>query len=257
LNKKILPYFFFQHPFAVILLVPERKKDFVKNRLHKFTSLQKLKKPSKRGKICHLQTILKKSDMQQSKNNFEPQSKQKQVITWDKINSSFYWKIYLDRSNPKNSPNVEFLQGYTKVEKQRESQDTCHMLKSKIFNLYKNGYFERIERIEIYQTQENIKIIILRTDGYDINPNHLDTVFKNYGLFLEDLYNRRKLNLSMDGLIKAKRQAISEDDRLNVNKVKIYSLSALYSYAGRLLIHGHPEGAVNNFILKYKESKQW
>lgn len=181
----------------------------------------------------------------------------KNTINWDRLNSTFYWKIYLDKTHSKNSPNVESLTGYTKGEKQRESQDAVHMLKSKIFNLNKNGYFDRMERIEIYQNEENIKILVLRPDGYDINPNHLQAIFKNYGTFLEDFYNRRKNKLSMDGLITPKRKAISDDDRLNIDKVKLYSLSALYTYAGRLLIHGHPEGAVNNFILKYKEKQQW
>ena len=179
-------------------------------------------------------------------------------IKWDFINSTFYWKIYLDHNNPANSKDVIALTGYTKQERQRESQDTVHMLKTKMYNLlYKQKYIERMERIEVYQIKENIKILILRPDGYDINPNHLDTIFKNYGLFLEDFYNRYKNGLSMDGLITPKRKAISEDDRLNVNIIKLKDLSALYSYAARLLIHGHPEGAVNNFIHKYKELKQW
>lgn len=202
--------------------------------------------------------------MNTTKTKFEPHGTIKTPIQWDKLYSTYYWKIYLDKKNPKNSFNVEFLQGYSKVEHQRESQDTTHLLKSKILNLYKNDYFNRIERIEIYQrldaiinTKNDIKIMILEPNKYDLNPNFLDKLFKNYGLFLEDFYNRIINGLPMDGIIREKRKAISEDDRLNINLVKLQNLSALYSYAARLLIHGHPQGAVNNFILKYKELKQW
>lgn len=202
--------------------------------------------------------------MNTTKNKFEPHGTIKAQINWDKLYSTYYWKIYLDKNNPKNSYNVEFLQGYSKVEHQREAQDLVYLLKSKIINLYKNGYFNRIERIEIYQrldniinTKNDIKILILEPTQYDINPNYLDTVFKNYGLFLEDFYSRIKNSLPMDGLITPKRKPISDDDRLNVNIVKLKDLSALYSYAARLLIHGHPQGAVNSFIHKYKELKKW
>jgi len=43
-------------------------------------------------------------------------------IKWDFINSTFYWKIYLDKENPANSKDVITLTGYTKQERQRESQ---------------------------------------------------------------------------------------------------------------------------------------
>lgn len=198
------------------------------------------------------------------KNIMLTNEKQRNPFKWDILGSTYYWKIYLDKSHPNNSNNVEFLKGYSKQEKQNEGQDKIHLLKSKILNLYKNGYFKRIERIEIFQrlgeiinTKEDAKIIILYPKGHDINPRYMAHVMQNFNPFLLDFYNRIENNLSMDEIIKLKRKPISQDDYLNVKIQKIYSLQQLYSYGARLLVNGHPQGAVTKFINDYKELKKW
>jgi hypothetical protein len=202
--------------------------------------------------------------MKTTSNEFKAPEPQKNGINWDKFYSTYYWKIYLDENHPKNSTSVEFLQGYSKVENQRESADSTHLLKTKIFNLYKNGYFERAKKIEIYQrldeiinTKNDIKILILKPKEYQINPDYSDIIFKNFGLFLEDFYNRIIKAAPMDNIVTYKRKAVNNTDFLNVNTVKLNNLQQLYSYAARLSLNGHPSGEVTHFINKYKEKKQW
>lgn len=191
-------------------------------------------------------------------------NKPKNPVKWDVSHSTYYWRIYLDRTNPHNSPNVEFLKGYSKQERQNEAADLIHLLKAKIMNLHNNGYFERMARIEIWQrtgeiidTKKDAKFLILYPTHYDINPAYSDYTFKNFGPFLNEFYRRKKENLAMDGLIKTARKLISRDDLMDPQKVKIHSLQQLYSYAARLLVNGHPEGAVNGFINKYRQLKNW
>lgn len=202
--------------------------------------------------------------MKTTNNDFNSPGPQKNSINWDKFYSTYYWKIYMDQNNAKNSNSVEFLQGYSKVENQRESADTTHLLKTKIFNLYKNGYFERSLKIEIFQrlddiinTKNDIKILILKPNEYQINPDYSDLIFKNFGLFLEDFYNRIKKAAPMENLVTYKRKPINNTDFLNVNTVKLANLQQLYSYAARLSLNGHAAGEVTHFINKYKELKQW
>lgn len=190
--------------------------------------------------------------------------KQQKPVKWDIFYSTYYWRIYLDKTHPLNSPNVEFLKGYSKQERQNEASDLHHLLKAKILNLHQNGYFDRMLRIEIWQrlgeiinTKTDAKFLILYPKNYDINPAYQDYTFKTFAPFLNDFYDRRNNEKSMEGIIKQKRKPMSLDDRLNISKVHLHSLQQLYSYAARLLVNGHPEGAVNSFIQKYRELKKW
>lgn len=190
--------------------------------------------------------------------------KEKKSVKWDISHSTYYWKIYLDKSNPVNSPVVDYLQGYSKQERQREANDIVHLLKSKILNLYKNGYFARIDRIEIFKRvgdiinqKEDIKLLKLYPNHYETNPNYQDYIDLYYSLFLIDFYTCKKNNLSVEGLIQVKRKVLNNDDRLNIYKISLRNLQELYSYSSRLLINGHANGEVENFIHKYKELKGW
>lgn len=197
-------------------------------------------------------------------NNLKNPKKDKITPNWDIHYSTYYWEIYLDPLHKLNNPNVEKLTGYSKKEFQNEGQDIVHLLKSKIFNLNKNGYFERMKKIIIYSRHgEMIKkktdpdILILFPNSFNIpNENH-DYIFKRFGAFLHEFYLRKRDNKSMEGLIPKLRQRTSNDSFLDCTKQNFSSLSQLYTYCGRLLLHGHSEGEVNHFITKYKTLKNW
>lgn len=181
---------------------------------------------------------------------------------WDTKSSTFYWSIQLDPSHPKNT--ISLLTGYSKVEGQAESSDKETMLKRKIINLYTNGYFARMRQINIFQNtgvfiDKSLDpcIIQLFPKHYNIDPANHQAVYKRYGAFLEDFYQRINANKSLDNILPQTRRIRSQDQFLDINAYSFKGPANLYSHAARLLLHGHAEGAVNHFIDSYKKKMQW
>ncbi len=181
---------------------------------------------------------------------------------WDDLTASFYWYIHLDRKHADNT--TDMLTGYSKKVNQKEATDKVQMLKRKIINLYNNGYFNRIKYIEIKMRTEayiNKKydpvILILEPANYKIPELNHDYVFKNYGVFLKDLYDRIWNKKSMEGLLPFAKRNGNQDDFLNIHARNHSTEAHLYSYASRLLRNGQAPGAVNDYVRKYKELKGW
>lgn len=194
----------------------------------------------------------------------EKKSEQKYEASWDIHYSTYYWKIYLDRMNPLNSPNVDTFTGYSKKEKQSEAQDIHHVLKAKILNLNSHGYFERIEKMVIFMRAGEIinkradpDILILYPKSYNIPQANHEYIFKRFASFLNDFYLRKRENKSMEGILPQLKRTQSKDDFLDVRKQHFINISQLYTYSGKLLLYGHTENEVNHFIMKYKELKKW
>jgi hypothetical protein len=183
---------------------------------------------------------------------------------WDVHYSTYYWEIYLDRMHKNNNPNVEKLTGYSKKEFQSEAQDINHLLKAKIINLHKNGYFDRINKIVIYMRSGAMinkridpDILILYPKHYDIMTANHEYIYKRFAAFLNEFYVRIAEYKSMEGILPKLKQRLTADHFLDVTKNHFTNISQLYSHAARLLLHGHSETVVNHFILKYKERKNW
>ncbi len=183
-------------------------------------------------------------------------------IKWDTKSSTFYWVITLDPKNPNNT--ISVMSGYSKVENQHENADKEAMLKRKIINLYTNGYFKRSLKIEIYQNtgvfidkKLDPCIMVLYPTSYDFPKGNHEIIFKKYGAFLNDFYHKINSNQSLDNILPYSRKIKSQDDFLNINAFKFQSPANLYAHASRLLINGHPNGAVENFITQYKTKMSW
>ena len=183
---------------------------------------------------------------------------------WDVHYSTYYWEIYLDPMSEHNSALVKCLTGYSKKEGQSEARDIHYLLKAKLMNLNKNGYFERILYIKIFQrTGEMINkrfdpcILMVYPKHYVIPDDNHDLIYKRFARFLDELYRRKKDNLSLEGLLPRLREKWSKDDLINITFMSKYinNFQQLYTHAGKLLIHGHPEGAVENFIRTMKQLK--
>lgn len=181
---------------------------------------------------------------------------------WDAIYSTFYWNIYLDPMNSRNSTPV--LTGYSKKEGEREAQDKDQMLKRKILNLFINGYFNRMERMEIFMRTEfcidkrrDPKILILYPRHYDIPELNHDVVFKKYGVWLKEFYDRINERKSMAGILPKGRSQMSHDDFLKPENFKFPTVAHLLSHAARCITNGHAPGEVNNFIIKVKSLNNW
>ena len=197
-------------------------------------------------------------------NMLTTQKPQTTPAKWDIFYSTYYWKIYLDTFNTLNNPSVEFLTGYSKKEKQSEAQDIHHVLKAKILNLNSHGYFERMKRMEIYMRvgeminkKTDPDIIILYPTHYTIPSENHEYIYKRFASFLDEFYRRKKDHKSMEGILPQLKSRTSKDFYLDVTKQHFNHISQLYTHAGKLLLYGHSEGAVNDFILKYKQLRKW
>lgn len=190
---------------------------------------------------------------------------QKKTPKWDDRHSTYYWKIYLDKTHPRNSQSVEFLEGYSKKETQHENPDTEMLLKRKILNLFLNGYYDRINRIEYYLRADIVinkstdpLIVTCYPKHYVINELNGEKIFKKFGVFLNEFYFRIVNKKSMDNLLPQKKSNIkTADDFLKVEKYNFSNIGQLYGHATRCIHFGHPTDAVESFIIKYKQLKNW
>lgn len=182
---------------------------------------------------------------------------------WDTFYSTYWWNIYLDPEHPDNT--TERLTGYSKKEGESEAQDKDQLLKRKILNFYLNGYFKRIKYIEFFLRAENMidkkrdpKILLIYPDHYDIPEMNHDVIFKKFGAFLHDFYDRVQHNKDMNAMLpKGNKKITSKDDFLNTEKQFFKSIAHLYAHAARLLRYGHAPGEVEAFIQRYKQLKSW
>jgi hypothetical protein len=192
-------------------------------------------------------------------------SKNKKTIPYDKMQSTYYWKILLNQNN--NDNHVEHLTGYSKKRGQDEAQDLVYLLQSKIIMFQQNNYLNknRVDRIEIFKRETEIInkktdpcLIILFDKTFTIPvSNHQEYVLKTFGKFLNDFYKCVIENRNTADLIRSKKKPVSKDDFLNPDRVPFRNIQHLYSYSVRLLDNGHATGQVNHFINQVKSKYNW
>ena len=181
---------------------------------------------------------------------------------WDNFYSTYFWNINLDPSNPIN--NTPVLTGYSKKVGENEAADKIQLLKRKIVNLYLNGYFKRIRSIDFYQRtathidkKRDPKILVIMPTTYEIPELNREVIFKHFGNFLIEFYDRIKNEQSMDGILPRMKKIRSQDEFLDPSRYQFKTEGHLYAHAARLLNHGHPTGAVNHFIKQVKIREKW
>lgn len=189
-------------------------------------------------------------------------TKKQKIGNWDTIYSSFYWQINLNRAHEFNT--AEKLTGYSKRVGESENQNKDLLLKRKIVNLLLNGYFNRMNSIEIFQRTEfcidkkrDPKIIILYPTHFDLPELNKELILKKYGAWLKQLYDFIQQKKDVRDLLPANKKPVSKEEFLNINRYHFTSVAQLYSHAARLLVNGHAEGQVNHFINSYKQLKNW
>jgi len=184
--------------------------------------------------------------------------------SWDVFESTYYWIIYFDITNPANT--AESITGYSKKIGQREAIDKDYLLKKKIVNLQKNGYLipQRVNRIEIFirigafiDKRTDPKILTLYPTHYVIPELNHSSIDKKWGAWLKSFYQRVINNLSLEDILPTYRRPNSTDDFLDVTKYNFLTQAHLYTHVAKLYKYGHPPGAIENFINKYKEIKRW
>lgn len=189
----------------------------------------------------------------------------KSYSEWDWQNSTYMWRIYLNPNHPTNKASVEYLTGYSKKTGQNEAQDKENLLRRKIFTLCRNGYFDRMYRIDFFQKigeMMNIKtapkILTVYPDHYDIPELNHDVIYKLHGKWLHEFYYRLKNKKDLSDLMPNPRdKKHNADDALDVTKHDFKNVAALYQHATKCLHYGHAQGQVEHFIREYKQRKKW
>ena len=140
-------------------------------------------------------------------------NKETKYVPWDKIHSTYYWKINLKPEYQYNG--VTQLTGYSKKCNQNEAMDKTQMLKTKILMFHKTSYLKRINSIEIWRregsyidTKNDPKILILFPTSYNILEDNYEEIFKLFGLFLKDFYYRVNTGKSMEDLVPKQRKKV-------------------------------------------------
>ena len=188
--------------------------------------------------------------------------KEKKQIQWDKLFSTFYWKIYLTESNE-----AEIFNGYSKVLNQAEAQDKDYLLTSKIVMIHKYGYLNpsRVKKIEFFfrsgdmiNQRNDLLLLELMPDRYNIpqGPNQ-QWILKKFGVFLEQFFIAIRKGENPQTILKSRKKPVNNDDFLNIDRIEFRDLQHLYSYSVRLLNHNHPPGIVEQFIFKVKSKYNW
>lgn len=182
--------------------------------------------------------------------------------TWDTMYSTYFWKIHLDKTDPRNT--AECLTGYSKMLNESEAQDKDYLLKRKIVNLFTNGYLTKATRIEFFarvgtvvDKSKDPNILIVYPTHYDIPELNHSVIYKKFGVWLTDFFYRINNKKSMDDILPAIRKPKSKDDYMNIERHQFSTVAQLYTYSAKLLVHHHPQGEVDNFILKYKQKRGW
>lgn len=179
---------------------------------------------------------------------------------WDTLYSTYFWKINLDPL----SNDVEYLMGHSQKMGEREAQDKDYLIRKKIINLYNYGYFNRSLSIEIYQRAGSVidkrtdpMIIKLYPTHYVLPELNFSVINKRHGRWLTEFYDRINNGKDLTDILPAIRKAPSKDEHLDIHKQHLPTIVHLYRYSARLSLWGHPSGAVEDFIRKYKELKGW
>lgn len=197
------------------------------------------------------------------KQNTQALSTNKAAGYWDTLTSSYYWNINLNPLHPQNT--TPLLVGYSKKVNQSEAQNKEQLLKRKILNLYNNGYFDRCKSIELFMRVDAIInkkldpcIIVLYPTHYDIKELNHNIIYKKFGSFLNEFYERIKLKKDLADLLPNTRKLYkSNDDLFKIELYNFANVGQLYTKAANFLRYGHPQGIVEDFINKYKTSKNW
>jgi len=181
-------------------------------------------------------------------------------IIWDKVYSSFWWQIELNPTHHLNKGAYGF-RGYCKAEGQTEPKDKDQLLKTKLVMLFTQGYIDRCLSIIVHQRKgafinlaEDTPIIHLTPHNAILYPAYKGNNSEIQKL-ISDIYQKAMKGVQVDLILRKPKYETklinnSKDDKLDVNKIKLYSIDALSNYCTRLLTEGFPREAVNSFMQK-------
>ena len=180
------------------------------------------------------------------------------TLVADKVNSTFWWIIYLDPNNPANNPQIREMHGYSKFQYQNEANDKQSLLMAKCEMFAKNGYLTKCKRIEIYKKVGTLPnktvdtlILTLFPNDYIIPPdvrNYPQQVLE----YLPKFYGAINQNRAFKGLRPLpERTRINKDSLYDITKHKFKTHLELYKWCSDQICKGEAPGIVNEFLRKY------
>jgi hypothetical protein len=182
----------------------------------------------------------------------------KQLIP-DKVNCTYWWIINLDTKNPANRTDV--MHGYSKFQKQAEAKDKNDILFAKLEMFYKNGYFKRIQSIDIYKRvapfpskQGDQLLITLFPDDYTIPISSIGDLDQEVQKYLQKFYGHMLRNMPVDGLRPLKDPTKNSKDNLfDIRNYTFKNFMDLDKFCQKLIANEHPKAQVFQFMRSYAQ----
>lgn len=183
-------------------------------------------------------------------------------VPWDKLNSTFYWNMYVNIAH-RYSPGVQIITGYSKKIGQDEAKDKHQLLNRKIQTVFGvNGWLKKCDKIEIYHKRgaiinkaDDALVVILYPRTYQIQSQYIAQKYQPLHNFLIDFYDCVVHGKEFTSLLPKSRATWSKDDYLNVDLLHFPTPAKLDEYCTRLVRNGHAFPAVVQFREKYITKK--
>lgn len=190
------------------------------------------------------------------------EKKKKFQGTADKVNCTYWWRIYPDHNHPGNKSSVERIDGYSKFQNNAEAKDKDDVLMAKCEMLYKNGYLKRATHIEIFlrraplpSVDEDLLILTLYPNDYKLSPLYLQNINWRMQKFLQNFYDAIKNNRPALGLRPLKDKTKQPVDEFDINLYNFKTHAELYAKAEKFISLGRAPGQIQDFVRKYTESR--
>lgn len=184
--------------------------------------------------------------------------------TWDKVNSTYYWKMYLLPAYDlrKNADPDNPMIGYSQSEGWSECQDKHQLLKNKIVNPFlKHGFLKKCSSIQIYKRSGFIidatrdkHIVTLTANDFSVQAEAYGRQSGELVYWLKQLYNEilegneRKYILTPSKV----NYSVNLDDKLNPEKYPaIRSNADLQVQCTKLKTEGFKDIQVMQFYRKF------
>lgn len=188
--------------------------------------------------------------------------------TWDKVNSTYWWKMYLlpQFDQRRNASPDNPMVGYSQSEGWAECQDKHQLLKNKIINPHiKCDWINKCSRIEIYKrtsfyisTATDQLIVQLESKDFVVYTQAYGKQSGDLIYWLKQLYNEILQGTHKEYILspapKKVNYSVSLDDKLNPDKYNsLRSNSDLQVLCTKLKAEGFAESQVLHFYRKMTE----
>lgn len=185
--------------------------------------------------------------------------------TWDKVNSTYWWKMYLlpEHDIRKNANPDSPMIGYSQSEGWAECMNKHQLIKNKIINPHiKHNFIKKCSVIEIYKrrsfiidTTQDVCIVELKKDDFIVHAENYGKESGDLIYWLKQLYNEILIGNKKDYVLTPSKKPdykTNLDDKLNPEKYPyIRRNSDLQVLCTQLKSQGFSDENVLHFYRKF------